>query len=511
MAKKIKDDDISLGDFARELSEKVRLQAIRPNIYGYAPHHKQMIFHQHERRHRLYIGGNRSGKTTGGIAEDVMWLRGQHPYRPTPEPPIRGRIVGVDFINGVEKILKPEFMRWCPISELRGGSWYSAYDANERVVNFENGSTVEFMSYDQDVDKFAGTSRHFVHFDEEPPEDIFIECRARLVDTGGSWWMTLTPIEGMEWMYDTIYLTGMTDPTSNIGVIEVDMHENPYLDEAEIKDFLESLSEDDKDARVKGKFIRRGGLIYKSFSRDQHVIPPLKSIPKHGDLYTSMDHGFNNPTAWLWFWVDGDGNVIVFDEHYESEMTIDLHADIVKYKEVDHGRTPLIRVGDPAIAQRNAVTGDSVQAQYAQHGLYIQLANNEVLAGINKVNSYLTRRRQDGRPRLLITENCTNLINEKIRYRWKTWANKKSERQNNKYDIPHKKDDHACDAVRYFFTLMPDLTPFKYEEMKQELPKIGPDPVDPYGYRIDQNLLKQPEIQSEWHIQAYDEYMGAEW
>ena len=41
------------------------------------------------------------------------------------------------------------------------------------------------MSSDQDLQKFAGTSRHFVHFDEEPPEPVYEECRARLVDTNG--------------------------------------------------------------------------------------------------------------------------------------------------------------------------------------------------------------------------------------------------------------------------------------------------------------------------------------
>lgn len=506
------DEAFSFKDFALGLAEKVQTQATRPNIYGYIAHDKQVLFHSAERRHRLYIGGNRSGKTTGGIVEDIWWLTGKHPYRKVPQGGVRGRIVGVDFLNGIEKILLPEFKRWCPVAELRGGSWDKAYDKQERVLHFNNGSFVEFMSYDQEIDKFAGTSRHFVHFDEEPPLEIYLECIARLVDTGGSWWMTLTPIMGMEWMYDDIYLRGLNEADSNITVIEVEMWENPHLDPQEIQAFLDSLPEEDRDARVKGKFVRRGGIIYKHFDLRVHVIPPLETIPLHDELYSSMDHGYNNPTSWHWHLVNGDGDVITFMEHYESEMIVEDHAAQIKIMEAVIGREPGIRVGDPAIGQRTGVTGTSIQTEYAQYGIYITLGNNDVISGINKVNSYLKydlRTTPPRRPRWYITSNCTNLIREIQKYRWKTWSNKKSERQNNAYDVPHKKDDHAMDDIRYFFTLMPDLKPLTAPVAE----KLSSHPEYPLPYQpvFDKNVSKQPVPSGDWNIQAADEFMGQEW
>lgn len=511
MAKK-DDDNFGFKDFARGLSERLRIQVDRPNILGYVPHEKQVQFHMASRRHRLYIGGNRSGKTTGGITEDIWWLTGKHPYRKVPQGGVRGRIVGVDFLNGIEKILKPEFRRWCPISELRGGTWADAYDTQERTLHFENGSFVEFMSYDQDVDKFAGTSRHFIHFDEEPPQDIYIECIARLVDTSGSWWMTLTPVMGMQWMYDDIYIPGKR-PSGNadVSVIEVEMYENPYLGAAEVQAFLNSLPTEDRDARVKGKFTRRGGVIFKKFDTDIHVISveafelPVAGI---GELYASMDHGFNNPTAWHWHYVTPDGDVITFDEHYESEMIIQDHAEQVKLMNLMHRREPIMNIGDPAIAQRNAQTGDSVQAQYGQHGVNIALGNNDVLVGINKMNSYLDYN-ETRKPRWFITENCENLIREMQKYRWKTWSNKKSERDNNPYDVPHKKDDHAIDGCRYFFTMMPDLKPFTQTEPKKlEIPEFTELVKVPV---YDDNLRKPPQTSGDWITHGYDEIMGGEW
>ena len=430
-----------------------------------------------------------------------------------PDGGIRGRIVGVDFINGIEKILKPEMMRWCAVSDLRGNSWADAYDTQERTLHFENGSFVEFMSYDQDVDKFAGTSRHFIHFDEEPPQDIYIECMTRLIDTKGSWWMTLTPVMGMEWMFDDIYMPGKNDPESNISVIEVDMTENPYLDQQEIKEYLKLIPDEDIDARQHGRFVRRGGVIYKAFDRRIHVVPSLDEVPTAWELYASLDHGYNNPTAWLWHGVDGDGNVITFAEHYESEMIVEEHAQQVKLINKSIGRDPGINVGDPAIAQRQAVTGTSIQAEYAQHGIYVTLGSNEILAGINKINSYLSYDLKAGKkPRWVITENCVNLIREIQKYRWKTWANKKSERQNNKFDVPHKKDDHACDSARYFYTLMPDLTPIRPSEPTKLPPLDFPEGVNPYKPRVDKNSKSgQSKIDGDWFIQGSDEYMGGEW
>lgn len=179
------------------LKDRLFSSVENPSVFGYKPHEKQLDFHSSTHRGRLYIGGNRSGKTVGGVAEDVFRLTGKHPFQEVPKPPIRGRIVTVSYTEGIKQIIIPELKRWLPPSELKNGSWEDSWNANERLLTLENGSTCELMSYDQSLSKFAGTSRHFVHFDEEPPVDIFNECKVRLLDTGGPWTITMTPVEGM--------------------------------------------------------------------------------------------------------------------------------------------------------------------------------------------------------------------------------------------------------------------------------------------------------------------------
>lgn len=500
----------SLHDAFADLSESLVRVATFPDINSYTPHPKQKKFHSSPARTRLYIGGNRSGKTTGGIVEDIWWLNRQHPYRKIPDRAIAGRIVSVDFINGISKIIIPQLKQWIPPSQLRGGSWYSAYDSQDRVLNFENGSFVELMSYDQDLDKFAGTSRDFIHYDEEPPKDIYTECKARLIDRKGSSWMTMTPVEGMTWIYDEIYEPGILGE-GNISVIEVDMAENPHLDKEEIDTFLEGLDEDERNARGHGKFVQMGGLVYKAFKPEIHVIDPIdpkRLASRHYKHYMSLDHGFNNPTSVHWHAVDPDNQVITFNEHYEAGRIVEYHAEVIKAKEITHGRRPDIRICDPALGQKQGVTGTSIQTEYAIRGIGMVQGNNDVTTGVAKVNQYLTLR-EDGTPSWHITRNCTNLIREISRLRWKTWASKKQQSQNNPYDQIHKKDDHACDECRYFFSFMPELKQVVKMPEKVPVPQMGGNSAKNPGFgswNTDPNL--QPgnlSRETDWKVVLNDD------
>lgn len=483
----------SLTDAFRELAENVARVADFPDINGYRPHSKQERFHRSDKRIRLYIGGNRSGKTTGGIVEDIWWLTRRHPFQRIPDRPIAGRIISVDFLNGIEKIIKPQLKQWLPPSELRGGSWYSAYEASTRTLYLDNGSFVELMSYDQDLDKFAGTSRDFVHFDEEPPKSIYTENMARLIDRKGHAWITMTPVEGMTWVYDTVYEKGILGD-KNVSVVEVDMAENPFLDQQEVSDFLDSLSDDERNARGHGKFVQMGGLVYKIFSPQIHIIDevdPKEFRGRQYQHYMSLDHGFNNPTSVHWHAVDSDNVAITFDEHYESGRIVEYHAAVIHERNAAHGRVPDINICDPALAQRQAVTGTSIQTEYAVRGIGFVLGNNDVVTGVAKVNQYLYYG-DDRKPSWYITRNCANLIREIQRLRWKTWASKKQASQNNPYDQIHKKDDHACDDARYFFSFMPELANKLPMPQRNVLPQIGGNsaksPLNPW---VDPNLTKE--------------------
>lgn len=527
MAHKIQSQDEAL----LLLSEGLQNAARAPNIKKYTPHEKQFKFHSSKKKKKLYIGGNRSGKTTGGVCEDIWRATCKHPYRPDLNAigPNRGRVIAVDFTHGVEQIIFPQFKQWLYPSAMLGGSWEQAYDKTLRELTFSNGSTIEFMSYEQDLEKFAGTSRHWVHFDEEPPKSIHIENMARLIDTDGDYWITMTPVEGMTWVYEDLYEPneGLDEDEAEVEIIEVDMWENPFLTASAIKSFIGSIDADEREARIKGKFIQQGGRIYKNFDPTTGGIHVLKEpIEKPKQRFKDwlwiqgLDHGFNNPTAVYWIAVNNRGYCIVFREHYQRDWTIDKHARRIIEIERTIGRQPDLRVADPSIKNRNPITGTSVHEEYLKHGLAFTLGNNDVAAGLIRVRRYLNPSNVDpknpGRPMLQFTPDCVQAIREFKHYRWKVFANKKLAYENNLQEVPQKKDDHSCDSIRYAIMSRPDLIADPQSDLAKvqdamgdfEFVSTAPNIADPWGLTENPNWTPGSSIPKDYGGWDVDEHMG---
>jgi phage terminase large subunit-like protein len=494
---------VSIKEILGDLTFGMRRAASRPTIYGYRAQDYQIPFHASTARGKLFIGGNRSGKTVAGGAESVMWLSNKHPNRPVPQPPIYGRGVAVDFEHGVKKIMLAEIARWIPPSLLKNGSWEESYQTSSRTLTLENENKMEFLSYDQDLDKHAGTSRHFIWMDEEPPEDIYNENMLRLMDVGGSWWLTMTPVEGMTWTYDRIYEPGKNGTNPDIYVVEASTDMNMYINQSEIDMYLAGMTEDEKKARRQGKFIQLGGLIYaKNFNAERNVIPSLyddsnlwQTVKTKWTHFLALDHGFNNPTAVLWLATDADGRVIVYDEYYVSGEIISYHAREIKERNRLLGIDPGYIVGDPSIRNTDPITGTSVLIEYEDHGVTIVLGNNDVKAGINRV----ARMFEEGK--LLITRNCQKTLWEQGRYRWSRYATSKAAANNNVREQPVKKDDHLMDALRYGIASRYSHMDLLVDTFKDSrgFPEASTD--------IDYELLKM--VQEP--LSNFDSVLGSEW
>lgn len=457
---------VSLADLLDKVATGLEKQAAQPNLHGYHPHAHQQTFHASERKGRLFIGGNRSGKSVGGVVEDLWWCTRRHPYLKIPDEPIRGRVVGSDFPNGINTILLPIFRRWVVPSDLVNGSWEDSWSERgvegEKTLHFANGSFLEFRSCDQDLVKHAGTSRHFVHFDEEPPSSIFKENMLRIADNNGAWWITMTPVDGMTWVYEDLYLPADSGARTDVEVVRVSSYDNPYASPEGITAATAFLDADEKQARLYGAFVPKGGLVYKDFTESAHVYEEAPWVPPPGwRIYTSTDHGVNNPTAWLWHAVSPTGEIVTFHEHYASDMTIAEHARVVKDYEEGKPWEVFTRTGDPAMHQRNGESGMSVIQLYGVNGLAIgtEMIPHEVTIGVDRIRQYLKQNPKTGHARWHVTRDCEHLIKEIRALHWKTYESSRLSDQNNPIERIQKKNDHACDALRYFFTLMPTLTP----------------------------------------------------
>src|SRR6185436_13836292 len=101
-----------------------------------------------------------------------------------------------------------------------------AFVKDRRILQFANGSWWQFMTFEQDLDKFGGAALHRVHYDEEPPEQVRKENRMRLMDYGGDELFTMTPLQGIGWTYNEIW---MRRHERDITAVQVSIDDNPAI------------------------------------------------------------------------------------------------------------------------------------------------------------------------------------------------------------------------------------------------------------------------------------------
>ena len=167
----------------------------RFNLISYAPHPIQWSFHNGDQFLRAFYGGERSGKTIAGIAE-VCWVaNGMHPYldrfRGGDKLPMAIRSVSPDLKRFFWNIHWPYYKMF--LGEV-GGVHIKDFSRELMRMTLHNGTTIDFMSYEQDINMFGGIKLDFVHFDEEPiSQAIWTENLKRLLDRSGRAIMTFTP------------------------------------------------------------------------------------------------------------------------------------------------------------------------------------------------------------------------------------------------------------------------------------------------------------------------------
>ncbi len=418
---------------------------------GEIVHQKQVEFHKCDKKNRWVFGGNRTGKTECGAVESIWLCRGEHPFKKL-EKACDGWVVSLSrqvqrdvAQSKILSYLKPEWIQDVVMSEGRKDSLSGGIIDYILIKNVFGGvSKLGFKSCDQGREKFQGTSLDFVWFDEEPPYDIYIECKMRVIDRCGQIFGTMTPLKGLTWVYDEIYVNEKSDP--DIWHTFMTWQDNPFLASEEIQKLYDCMSKDELESRCYGKFVGHSGGVYNEFDENLHVIEPF-AVPYEWYDNISIDPGLNNPLSAHWYAVDFDGNVYVIAEHYQAQKDIIFHSQ--KIKEICdnlnwHRRNGYINaLIDSAASQRTLASTKSVADLFYDNGILVNTnVNKDVFSGIQRVKSYF--KNANGKARLFIFKNCTNMIREIKTYRWGDGDN------------PIKKDDHAVDELRYYIMSKPE-------------------------------------------------------
>lgn len=433
----------------REQKARERGKKLERYNRGEKVHEKQLAFHRSLKRNRWVFGGNRSGKTECGAVEAIWLARGNHPYRPNKDSVsgwvvsvsqevqrdvAQAKILGYIDPDWIERVTMQSGSRDFPC----GGIIDTIYVRNV----FGGVSSISFKTASQGREKFQGASLDFVWFDEEPPKDIYEECRMRVLDRVGEIFGTMTPLKGLTWVYDEIYLNARDDP--EVWWESMEWADNPFLDKDEIARLSESMSSDSLESRKYGRFRANEGLVYPEFDQSVHVIEPFE-FPAEWQSGVSIDPGLNNPLSCHFYCQDYDGVIYVVAEHYERGKDVSYHAERILSVADSLGWTRdrdgrLAALIDPAANQRTLASVKSVSELFYEKGIAVNTSvNKQLFAGITRVKEYLGARP----PRIYIFKNCVNLIRELKGYWWGDG------------DAPVKRDDHALDELRYYIMSRP--------------------------------------------------------
>lgn len=234
------------------------------------------------------------------------------------------------------------------------------------------------------------------------------------------------------------------------------LSDNPYLAEGgDYETMLLSLPEHQRKQLLEGNWDVAEGAAFPEFNRRIHVIKH-EHIPGNWVKFRACDYGYGSYSAVLWFAVSPAEQVIVYRELYVSKVLAKDLAHMVMDCERNDGQ---IRYGvlDSSCWHRRGDTGPSLAEQMIMEGCRWRPADRSAgsrVAGKNEIHRRLQLDDFTQEPRLVIMDNCTNLIAQ-----LPTLPLDKS----NPEDINTKSEDHLYDALRYGVMSRPRFSIWDYD------------------------------------------------
>lgn len=224
--------------------------------------------------------------------------------------------------------------------------------------------------------------------------------------------------------------------------------DNPHLTASYWQD-LETLPPDLAKAWRYGDWGVFAGQVFKEFTHDRHVCK-RGDVPSEGVNFRGIDSGYTNPFACLWGRKEiNNGRIWIYREAYRKELTDRQQAQLVMDMTPPDEQIAM-SFADPAMwAQKNAnnIVTDAAK-EYGQVGVPLTKADNNRINGVRKVHRLLANL-PDGKPGLMISEDCPNLIRQ---------LQNLATDDKNPEDVDTGSEDHAYDALRYLLTNIKDGT-----------------------------------------------------
>lgn len=475
-------------------------------LISFEKHRKQERFVFSKKPRVAYVGAIRSGKTKGAIAR-LLWLCDLYPGSQF----LVGR---KDFTDLYTTTLKDLFAM---VTARNGTDWRTPgpavvkYDGefHNLYLRTKGDPSVLHFRHLKEITKQLGdeTTGYFIDQAEEIDEELYGHIISRT-----TYWnaeraerftkrygyiprkfeiLTANPDPG--WIKGLLLEQEETDPRDKWEVFESDIEDNRanlppgYIEEMERKHDKSWVNR-----WLRGSWEIKGGQIYEEFNEDLHGIEEFP-LPPHWPRFLSLDWGLNHPCSAHWGAVSEYGILYIYDELFVRGKLVSEVAAQLKAKTAHHSARPmadlqggLLVAMDPSTNQHHGIVNRSVMSEFMEHGIYGRNANNDVIAGINKVKERLhhdASKRPVVKPSMYIfKKRCPELIKGLKSYAWRP-----PNQQGIFTEQPVKKDDDAADDLRYLvmsvletISMPPPPTNKKKDEYAEMIFKTHMRPRDPF-------------------------------
>ena len=394
-------------------------------------------------------------------------------YKPScinRKPPVRIRITGEDWSKHIGETLIPELKKWA-----LEGSYETRKNNTGQETNwlFRNKSTIEFMTYEQDIKLFESWLGDFWAGDEPPPKPVYSAMSRGLFLSGGVTFLSLTPLKDA-WIMDDLILANRPD----VAVIDnVSVWDNPFLYDHDIniltdagiagdvakmwlekqkaicrtdkslkpvEDELRNLIGDKYDdvfqnlfihrfasdidvnerpPRLFGEFKALMGKILKAFSENMHVVEPFQ-IPPDWIVTCCIDWHPTKEIAVGFYAFDHYERLYVIEEIWQHMSAEDTADEIIRRKLKNNWRwhfevaiDPLAKGDDKFIKNRYDVeaTYPIIERKLSEYGLTLITASKDKESGIKNLENRLVTK--NNAPAIFFFNTCKQHIMEAKRWR----------------------------------------------------------------------------------------------
>lgn len=365
-----------------------------------------------------------------------------------------------------------EISEWIPVAVFRNKDSAGCYrqiqiphPQNPNVYN-----TIDVKTFDQRKKAHAGPTLQRIWMNEPPSHPIWGETiartRAKLGEPAGSILVFATVLDEAGYLYDladsdhfrenSVHIEGSTwencvgaEIPDQVAVklgLKKDKHgwiTRGVLTRDSIDRMVVNLahsSPEEVEARLWGRPMSLGGVVYKMFSTETHVVKQYP-IPEKYPVVQVVDPHDRKPDFSGWFMLTPMRQIIAIREDPENqyELMKSRGGDIIavtcqRWHEIEAAMgiagQIVMRYGDPnKMLDPDPNTGQTLQALYASHGFTFNVFINDKLElGHRKVAECLWYNREQwlahpedpkNRPILQFMENCRNLIRAMQKYGYK--------------------------------------------------------------------------------------------